>query len=84
MGLSLRHLSRLHKAAYGKTFTQFADELRLDSARSGLASHTLTIKEVAHGLGFTDLSGFSNWFRKNELCSPREFRKRLKVIVGND
>jgi AraC-like DNA-binding protein len=81
-GLSFRHLNRLHKEAYGKTFQQYSDELRLDSARAGLATASLTIKEVAHSLGFTDLSAFSNWFRKNELCSPREFRKRLEATRG--
>jgi len=83
-GLSLRHLNRLHREAFGKTCPQFLDELRMDAARAGLANPQLTVKAVAHHLGFTDLSAFSNWFRKQELCSPREFRKRLQLKTGED
>lgn len=75
--LSLRQLNRLHTEAFSQTCKEYWDQLRADSARIGLANPSLTIKQVAHSLGFTDLAFFSNWFLRHELCRPREFRQRV-------
>ena len=75
--LSLRQLNRLHTEAFAQTCNQYWDQLRAEAARIRLATPSLTIKQVALSLGFTDLAFFSNWFLRHELCRPREFREHL-------
>ena len=75
--LSLRQLNRLHALAFSQTCHEYWDQLRAEAARIRLATPSLTIKQVALSLGFSDLAFFSNWFLRHELCRPREFRQRL-------
>jgi AraC-like DNA-binding protein len=75
--LSLRQLNRLHTEAFSQTCHEYWDQLRVEAARIRLATQSLTIKQAALSLGFSDLAFFSNWFLRHELCRPREFRQRL-------
>lgn len=76
-GLSLRQLNRLHTRAFCQSCHEYWDQLRAEAARIKLATPSLTIKQAALSLGFSDLAFFSNWFLRHELCRPREFRQRL-------
>lgn len=44
-------------------------------AKRLLRSTTLTVKEVAHELGFDDHAYFSRFFKKNTAMTPLEFRR---------
>ena len=75
-GLSIGRLNRLCAQLYGFTTHQYWERARLERARLALKADTQSIKEVAYGLGFLQLSHFSAWFKRHEGASPRAFRTK--------
>jgi AraC family transcriptional activator of pobA len=43
-------------------------------AKRELAHSPQSVKQIAHGMGFSDVGYFSRFFRKHAQCSPSEFR----------
>ena len=74
-GLSIGQLNRMCVRALGQTLYAYWDERRLERARRQLGQTPTPIKEIAYGLGFTQLSHFSAWFRRATGKSPRAYRK---------
>lgn len=77
--LSLEHLSRKFKAAFGLSPRKYMENRRLDFARRMLAHSPMPTKEVASRLGFSSLSDFSTWFKRHHHVSPNQYRK----VVGH-
>lgn len=75
---SPEHLSRVFKAQFGTTPTQFITELRLNYAANLLASTDETIAFIAMEVGFGNLSHFYHVFKKRFSVSPRQFRVQHK------
>lgn len=75
-GLSIGRLNRLCAQVYGFTAHQYWERARLERARQALKAEAQSIKEVAYGLGFLQLSHFSAWFKRHEGVSPRKFQAR--------
>lgn len=75
-GLSIGRLNRLCTQTYGFTTHQYWERARLERARLALKAATQTIKQVAFGLGFLQLSHFSAWFKRHEGLSPRAYKTR--------
>lgn len=74
--LNACYLSQLFKQKTGQNFIDYVTGLRMKEAEK-LLSHThLRIYEIAERLGFSDISYFSNMFKKYCGQSPSEFRKR--------
>ena len=66
----------LHRqlAQSGCTFSSILNEVRSDLVRRYVEDKGLPLSEVAHLLGFSELSGFSRWFRAQFDCSPMSWR----------
>lgn len=75
LNLSGRQLARLFSRDFGMTPSRYFSIRKLDSAKSALQTHDVTIKEIASSHGFKSLSHFSTWFRSQFGESPRSFRK---------
>jgi AraC-like DNA-binding protein len=73
LGVSRRTLHR-QLAQDGTTFSSILDDVRMDLARRYIADSGLSLSDVAHRLGFSELSGFSRWFRSEFDCSPLAWR----------
>lgn len=85
------------KADYGKTPLEFATELRMEKAKE-LLSNGMAVGEVAKIVGYTQLSNFSNSFKKHFGTTafsikpqknvgrvpkaPRELVKQFKLYVN--
>ncbi len=67
----------LHRqlARDGESFSSILNAVRADLARRYIDDRALSLGEVAHLLGFSELSGFSRWFRAEFGRSPMSFRK---------
>lgn len=74
-GLSVGRVNRLCAQIYGFTTHQYWERGRLERARRELKDGAQTIKQVAFGLGFLQLSHFSAWFKRHEGVSPRAYRQ---------
>ena len=73
LGMNRRALSR-QLAREGATFSSIFDEVRVGLARRYIEDRRLALSEVAHLLGFSELSGFSRWFRAEFGRSPTASR----------
>ena len=74
--LSNSHLQRLFKRATGVGFKQALTEKRLLRAASLLSETNLSVKEVAHAVGYEHTSSFTRAFERHFEEGPRHYRRR--------
>jgi AraC-like DNA-binding protein len=76
LAMSQRTLAR-RLASEGLTFTGVLDALRSDLAKRHLADHDLSISKIAWLLGYSDVSAFTNAYKRRTGNTPRETRRCL-------
>ena len=81
--MSERTLKRRLQAE-GTSFRALSAEGRRAQAETLLADDTLTISEIADQLGFSDLSSFSQAFKRWTGFAPSSFRSRARATVSGD
>ncbi len=82
--LSENYLCELFKKHTGDTILNFLKKLRLENACRLLRTSSLSIKEVAAEVGFSDYSYFGRIFRKNIGQTPDQYRSAFsKDRAGN-
>ena len=79
--MSTTALSRFFKKHTGKTFTAYIHELRIAKACELLSQTDRSIQDIAHEVGFSNISQFNRIFSRLKNMSPRELRKQL--LRGN-
>ena len=76
-GMSYESFRKKFRAATGISPARYRDECRIQAACTVLIQHPqLTLRQVAHSLGFYDEFAFSKRFKQVRNCSPREWRKQ--------
>jgi AraC-like DNA-binding protein len=75
LGLHVNHLNISLKKITGKTTSQLISERILQEARNLLKHTDWNISEIARCLKFSEAAQFTNFFKKNEILSPKSFRK---------
>ncbi|NML22935.1 AraC family transcriptional regulator [Pseudoflavitalea sp. G-6-1-2] len=75
--ISTRSLQRKLKEE-GITYLEIVEEVRKTLAISYLSDHQYQIKEVAHILGYNELSAFTRAFKRWTGINPAEYGKRKK------
>jgi AraC family transcriptional regulator of adaptative response/methylated-DNA-[protein]-cysteine methyltransferase len=74
LAVSSHRLSEIFKGYYGLTPNQYADSLKIQSAKQQLSSDAKPILDIALSLGFDSLSAFYAFFRKHTQLTPKEYR----------
>lgn len=74
LGITLVTLGRLCQEQLGMTPMTLINARLILEAKRLLAHSSLSVKEIAHDLGFSDVGYFSRFFRKHVHVSPSEFR----------
>ena len=74
--LSPYHLHRLFTQVFGETPHRYAVRRRMDRARRLLTQTDMPVTLVCLESGFQSLGSFSTLFRKENGCSPQQFRSR--------
>jgi len=74
--LSQYHLHRLFTQVFGETPHRYAVRRRMDRARRLLAQSDQPVTEVCLESGFQSLGSFSSLFRRENGCSPQQFRSK--------
>ena len=74
--LSNSHLQRLFKRATGMGFKRVLTAKRLLRAASLLSETNLSVKEVAHAVGYEHTSSFTRAFERHFEEGPRHYRRR--------
>ncbi|UYZ63800.1 helix-turn-helix domain-containing protein [Hymenobacter weizhouensis] len=70
------HLNAVVKRITGKTTSQLVQEAVMTAAKSLLLSTTLSVKEVAYHLHFSEPTHFAGFFRKHAGLTPQQFREQ--------
>lgn len=83
VGLSRTHFATRFKDEVGYSPSEHLAKMRLKQAKHYLANSNLSIKEVAHSVGFNDPQYFSRFFSSHEGISPSEFRQ-TSIIKQKD
>jgi AraC-like DNA-binding protein len=77
LGVSHRHLSRKLMSLTGQSCNEFIRRMRLQRAAELLNKQTGKVKEVAHQVGFNNLSYFAKCFKEFHNYSPSDYSKRI-------
>ncbi len=72
--LSPFHLHRLYSRVFGETPHRYAVRRRMDRARRLLANSEMPVTDVCLETGFQSLGSFSTLFRRENGCSPQQYR----------
>ena len=73
--LSQRQLNELFRRQLGMTPQQYLIEKRMQHAWQLLETATMSVQQVANHVGYSNLSAFSDRFKKHFGHSPRHFRQ---------
>lgn len=80
-GTSVSYFTRKFRQKYGQTPIQFLNQVRIINARLLLETTHLKIREVAEACGFEKLEYFCYVFKKQEGCTPTQFRINRRYIM---
>lgn len=74
LNVHVNHLNRAVKETTDKTTTQLITERILQEAKILLKHSKWNVSEIAYALGFTEVTHFNNFFKKQMGTSPGKFR----------
>lgn len=72
------HLNKVVKSLTGKSAKEYIQDRIILSAKRQLYFSSLSSKEIAYDLGFSESSNFSAFFKKKTGLAPSAFRENLK------
>lgn len=75
--LSRFYFSKMFKLYWGKSFTDYLNEVRISKACTLLADPSLSIKEIAAACGFSHSNYFSRVFKQIQKLTPGEYRSNI-------
>ena len=73
--VSQRRMTKIFRAKYGATPAEYADCLRIQTAKEMLGKSGASVLETALFLGFESQSAFYSFFYKHTQMTPAEYRK---------
>ena len=75
---SRRQLQRAYAEIGRTTFREHLTGVRMDRAAEMLATRGLTVREVAHRVGYRQPAQFAKAFRRHHDVSPSAYRSRAR------
>jgi AraC family transcriptional regulator, regulatory protein of adaptative response / methylphosphotriester-DNA alkyltransferase methyltransferase len=81
---SRRQLQRAYAEIGNTTFREHLTAVRMDRAAAMLASRGLTVREVAHRVGYRQPAQFAKAFRRHHGSSPSAFRAKAPPSDRDD
>lgn len=78
INVSPNHLSKLFPEVSGNTFLDYLTNIRIKKAKELLAYTETPVTYVAFDCGFGSFSTFSRIFKKQNGCTPSDYRDRKK------
>ena len=76
MNYSEAYFCKLFKQFFGKNFTSYLTEYRIEMAKKMLQTPTVNIKEIGKAVGYADSNYFAKVFKRVTGESPSEYRGR--------
>jgi len=84
VGMSEKVFSRFFKLSFGKTFSDFVVDYRIEKAKELLLNTNDSIQSVMKAVGYNDLSNFTRTFRLIVGATPSKFRNAGAGVPGSD
>lgn len=82
-GLSTYYLTRAFKKFKGDSLMRYIDNLRMEKAKSLLATTDFTVKSIAEMVGYSDHNNFSRRFKDLEKMTPLQYRNTMRAETNN-
>lgn len=79
MNYSEAYFCKLFKQYFGKNFTAYLTEYRIETAKKMLQTPTVNIKEIGKAVGYADSNYFAKVFKRVTGESPSEYRGHDQV-----
>ena len=80
-GMSVSHLQKLFKQAYGVPVYRYVKEYRLEQAAVELVQSKKPITQIAQNAGYDNASKFSEAFRKRYGMTPSQYRAHANELT---
>jgi len=77
--LTTQRIDFVLNKAFGFTFKQFLNTMRMTEAKRLIVETDINITEIALSVGYRNVSGFSKTFKEEEGLTPGEYRKKNKI-----
>ena len=78
IGFSSGHLSGLFKQIYGKAFSDYVIEKRMDQAKILLLTTDMKNYEIADAIGIDDVNYFATRFKKTFGLTPKMYKQQVR------
>lgn len=75
--MSLRTLNRRFKQATGHSVISYIQQIRVEKAKYILERENISFDELAHSLGYENVSFFRKLFKKHVGLTPKDYRRRF-------
>ena len=72
------YLSRMFKKQFGKTYTEYMIDKKLERCKELLSETDLSINDISMRLGYNSPQNFIRVFKKYTLLTPGQYRNRQK------
>jgi AraC family transcriptional regulator, regulatory protein of adaptative response / methylphosphotriester-DNA alkyltransferase methyltransferase len=80
---SRRQLQRVYAEIGHTTFREQLTRVRMDRAAELLARRSVTVREVAHRVGYRQPAQFAKAFRREKGVAPSDFRARRSAALDS-
>ena len=80
LNLHPNYLNSVIKSKTGKTMYEWITSRTLSTAKSLLKDPTLSAKEIAYLLGFSEPTHFTRFFKKHESTTPMAYRRNARSL----
>jgi AraC-like DNA-binding protein len=82
--IHVNHLNKTVKAINHKTTSALIKERILAESKRLLEQSLWNVSEIAYSLGFTEVTHFNNFFKKQTDMNPSQFRKSMIGKTWNE
>ncbi|WP_029048837.1 helix-turn-helix domain-containing protein [Cupriavidus sp. amp6] len=84
LGITTAHLNLLCRRIAQKSALDLVHERLLLEAKRSLAYTSMSISELSYAIGFSDPAYFTRFFKREAGESPRDFRRRIEQLSGEE
>lgn len=75
IGFSVSYFSTMFKKETGEGFSKYLTRIRIEQAKTLLQETNLSVLEICHRVGYSDLKHFKSTFKKTTNLNPGQYRK---------
>ena len=77
VGMNEYELKKHHKRIFGESLSSYANNCRLDKAKSLLQNTAQSVYEISEAIGYKNATHFSATFKNKTGMTPKKFRERI-------